>query len=126
MTPPPSAGIAKWDKTVRTFLEIEGVEPTNNAAERALRPAVIQRKISHGVQSSSSKGALCRSCLLTVTTSLRQQGRDVRAFLEQAWIADRLRSGVAPRSAGGRAIRDVRRGGASRPVNGYDKTCRPC
>ena len=87
-----------WGKTVRTclrvmkakealwtFLEIEGVEPTNNAAERALRPAVIQRKISHGVQ--SSKGALCRSRLLTVTTSLRQQGRDVWAFLEQAWIA---------------------------------------
>jgi transposase len=75
----------KAKEALWTFLEIEGVEPTNNAAERALRPAVIQRKISHGVQ--SSKGALCRSRLLTVTTSLRQQGRDVRAFLEQAWIA---------------------------------------
>ncbi|MCP9821038.1 hypothetical protein KBZ18_16325 [Synechococcus sp. Cruz-9H2] len=40
-----------------TFLEIEGVDPTNNAAldeffsagVRALRPSVIQRKISHGV-----------------------------------------------------------------------------
>ena len=53
-----------WAKTVRTcqqllqvadglwtFLEIEGVDPTNNAAERALRQSVIQRKISHGVQS---------------------------------------------------------------------------
>ena len=87
-----------WASTVRTcrkllkvtgalwtFLEIEGIEPTNNAAERALRQSVIQRKISHGVQ--STKGAICRSRLLTVTTSLRQQGRDVWQFLEQAWIA---------------------------------------
>jgi transposase len=95
-----------WGKTVRTcqqllkhkqalwtFLEHPGIEPTNNAAERALRPAVIQRKISHGVQ--SAKGALCRSRLLTVTTTLRQQGRDVWDFLEQAWIAQH-HGGVMP------------------------------
>jgi len=76
-----------------TFLEIEGVEPTNNAAERALRQSVIQRRISHGVQSVS--GAVCRSRLLTVTTTLRQQGRDVWDFLEQAWIAHH-RGGVMP------------------------------
>ena len=95
-----------WASTVRTcrkllkvtgalwtFLEIEGIEPTNNAAERALRQSVIQRKISHGVQ--STKGAICRSRLLTVTTTLRQQGRDVWQFLEQAWIAHH-RGGVMP------------------------------
>jgi len=95
-----------WAKTVRTchkllpvadglwtFLEMEGIEPTNNAAERALRQSVIQRKISHGVQSAS--GAICRSRLLTVTTTLRQQGRDVWEFLEQAWIAHH-RGGVMP------------------------------
>jgi transposase len=95
-----------WARTVRTcrkllkvrgalwtFLEIEGIEPTNNAAERALRQSVIQRKISHGVQ--SRQGAICRSRLLTVTTSLRQQGRDVWQFLEQAWIAHH-RDGVMP------------------------------
>ena len=95
-----------WARTVRTcqqllqrsdalwtFLEIQGIEPTNNAAERALRPSVIQRKISHGVQSSS--GALCRSRLLTVTTTLRQQGRDIWDFLEQAWIAHH-RGGAMP------------------------------
>jgi transposase len=95
-----------WASTVRTcrkllkvtgalwtFLEIEGIEPTNNAAERALRQSVIQRKISHGVQ--STKGAICRSRLLTVTTSLRQQGRDVWQFLEQAWITHH-RGGVMP------------------------------
>ena len=95
-----------WAKTVRTcqqilqvadalwtFLETCGIEPTNNAAERALRQSVIQRKISHGVQ--SRQGAICRSRLLTVTTSLRQQGRDVWQFLEQAWIAHH-HGGVMP------------------------------
>jgi len=95
-----------WAQTVRTcqqllqrkealwtFLEKEGIEPTNNAAERALRPSVIQRKISHGVQSAS--GAICRSRLLTVTTTLRQQGRDVWQFLEKAWVAHH-RGGVMP------------------------------
>ena len=95
-----------WSKTVRTcqqllqvadglwtFLEVEGIEPTNNAAERALRQSVIQRKISHGVQ--SRHGGICRSRLLTLITSLRQQGRDVWEFLEQAWIAH-YRNGVMP------------------------------
>ena len=90
-----------WAQTVRTccqllqrkdalwtFLETPGIEPTNNAAERALRPSVIHRKISHGVQSRA--GGICRSRLLTVTAALRQQGRDVWSFLEQAWIAHRL------------------------------------
>jgi hypothetical protein len=82
-----------------TFLEIERIEPTNNAAERALRQSVIQRKVtglpsnSRGVQ--SREGAICRSRLLTVTTTLRQQGRDVCQFLEQAWIAHH-RGGVMP------------------------------
>jgi len=90
-----------WAQTVRscqqlnqrkqalwTFLEKPGIEPTNNGAERALLQAVIQRKISHGVQSRS--GGLCRTRLLTVCTSLRQQGRDVWSFLELAWAAHRM------------------------------------
>ena len=84
-----------------TFLTIKGIEPTNNAAVdnvfsagvRALRRSVIQRKISHGVQ--SRQGATCRSRLLTVTTTLRQQGRDVWQFLEQAWVAHH-RGGMMP------------------------------
>jgi hypothetical protein len=84
-----------------TFLETCGIEPTNNAAVdevfsaglRALRQSVIQRKISHRVQ--SRQGAICRSRLLKVTTTLIQQGRDVWQFLEQAWIAHH-RGGVMP------------------------------
>lgn len=54
---------------------------------------MIQGKISHGVQ--SRQGAICRSRLLTVTTTVRQQGRNVWAFLEQAWIAQH-RGGLIP------------------------------
>ena len=86
---------------IYTFLDTSGIKPTNNPAKdeffsaglRALRQSVIQRKISHGVQSAS--GAVCRSRLLTITTTLRQQGRDVWEFLEQAWIAHH-RGGVMP------------------------------
>ncbi|MFM7640115.1 MAG: IS66 family transposase [Cyanobium sp.] len=89
---------SSWASTVRscrqilkvapalwTFLDHPDVEPTNNAAERALRPAVIHRKLSYGVQSQS--GSLCQSRLLTVTTTLKQQKRDVMAFLVEAWEA---------------------------------------
>jgi hypothetical protein len=85
--------LLKQKEALWTFLEIQGIEPTNNAAERALRQSVIQRKISHGVQ--SRQGAICRSRLLTVTTTLRQQGRDVWQFMEQAWVAHH-RGGVMP------------------------------
>ena len=88
--------LLKQKQALWTFLEQPGIEPTNNAAERALRPAVIQRKITRGVQSAN--GALCRSRLLTVTATLRQQGRDVWDFLEQAWIAHH-RGGVMPSAA---------------------------
>ena len=77
--------ILKVAPALWTFLEPPDVEPTNNAAERALRTAVIHRKLSYGVQ--SQRGALCQSRLLTVTTSLKQQGRDVMAFLVDAWEA---------------------------------------
>jgi hypothetical protein len=54
------------------FLEIHGIGPTNNTAERALRQSVIQHKNTHGDQSSNC--ALWRSRLLTVTTTLRNSG----------------------------------------------------
>jgi hypothetical protein len=79
--------------------KLEGIEPTHNAAEPALRQSVIQRKIrdlpSDSQDVQSRPGAICRSRLLTVTTSRRQQGRDIWGCLEQAWIAHH-RSGVRP------------------------------
>ncbi len=56
-----------------TFLEEEGVEPTNNASERALRHAVIWRKLSFGTQSAG--GSRFVETMLTVIETCRQQSR---------------------------------------------------
>ena len=65
-----------------TFLEHEGVEPTNNSAERAERPAVQWRKTSFG--NRSPEGELAVSRLLTVTQTCRMQKRNILAYLGQA------------------------------------------
>ena len=70
-----------------TFLCHPDLEPTNNASERALRRAVIARKLSLGVQSEWGGQLVAR--LLTVTTSLEQQGRDAMAFLMELMNAHR-------------------------------------
>jgi transposase len=62
-----------------TFTEVEGIEPTNNAAERALRPAVIQRKLSFGTQSAAGSRFLER--LLTVSETCRLQNRSPYQYL---------------------------------------------
>ena len=62
-----------------TFAAVEGVEPTNNAAERALRHAVCWRKMSFGTDSAGGSRFVER--VLTVVATCRQQGRDVLAFL---------------------------------------------
>ena len=65
-----------------TFLEVDGVQPTNNAAERALRPAVIWRKLSFGTQSAT--GSLFVGTILTVIETCRQQSRNPFAYLTAA------------------------------------------
>ncbi|MCA1600491.1 MAG: IS66 family transposase, partial [Acidobacteria bacterium] len=65
-----------------TFVRVEGVEPTNNAAERALRRAVLWRRKSFGTQSAAGSRFVER--ILTVVTSLRQQGRNVLEYLTAA------------------------------------------
>jgi transposase len=64
-----------------TFVEVEGVEPTNNAAERALRHAVIWRKLSFGTQSAAGSRFVER--MLTVIETCRRQGRDTLSWLTQ-------------------------------------------
>jgi transposase len=64
---------------------VEGGEPTNNTAERALRPAVLWRKSSFGHQSEAGKQFVER--LLTVVGTLRQQGRNVWEYLVVACTA---------------------------------------
>ena len=60
----------------------EGVEPTNNAAEQALRHGVLWRKTSFGTQSTS--GSLFVERMMTVVTTLRQQKRNVLDYLTAA------------------------------------------
>jgi transposase len=77
-----------------TFLEEEGVEPTNNRAERALRIAVQWRKISFGNRSDRGEAATAR--LLTVTQTCKLQGISILNYLTQAVI--RHRHGMPPTS----------------------------
>jgi hypothetical protein len=77
-----------WAKTVRTcrqllkvetalwlFVEVSDLEPTNNSAERAIRPAVLWKKTSFGSQSENESLFVAR--MLTVVNSLRSQNRSV-------------------------------------------------
>jgi transposase len=68
-----------------TFAQVAGVEPTNNVAERALRPAVLWRKGSFGTHSEA--GSRFAERLLTVTATCRQQRRSLFAFLVEAVTA---------------------------------------
>ena len=69
------------------FIEREGVEPTNNAAERALRCAVQWRKTSFGSRSVKGETAMAR--LLTVTRTCRMQNRNSLRYLSAAVRAHR-------------------------------------
>jgi hypothetical protein len=70
--------LLKWESALWTFARHLGVEPTNNAAEQALRPAVIWT--AQFRQSVGSGQSIC-STLLTVITTLNVQGQDVLEFL---------------------------------------------
>ena len=65
-----------------TFLEEEGVEPTNNAVEQVLRTAVQWRKISFGNRSRNGEIATAR--LLTVVQTCKRQRRHVLGYLTEA------------------------------------------
>jgi len=69
-----------------TFVDVEGIEPTNNAAEQALRHAVIWRKLSFGTQSPAGSRFVER--MLTVIETCRRQDRNVFAWLSEAVAAD--------------------------------------
>jgi transposase len=65
-----------------TFVQVEGVEPTNNTAERAIRPGVLWRKGSFGTQSAA--GSRFVESMLTVVATLKQQQRNVLEYLTAA------------------------------------------
>jgi transposase len=85
--------LLKLEPALWTFLRVEGVEPTNNAAERALRHAVLWRKSSYGT--ASAKGSRYVANILTVVATCRQQASNVLEFVTSCCQA-RLRGQIAP------------------------------
>jgi transposase len=85
--------ILKRRQALWTFVQVEGVEPTNNTAERSIRPGVQWRKSSFGTQSEA--GSRFVESMLTVVTTLKQQNRHVLDYLTAAHEAV-LRGEPAP------------------------------
>lgn len=75
-----------------TFVHEEGVAPTNNAAERALRTAVQWRKIMFGTRSNEGERAVER--LLTIVRTCQLQQLNALAYLTAAVAAYRRRHPV--------------------------------
>jgi transposase len=73
--------ILKVEANLWTFVNVEGVEPTNNAAERALRQAVLWRKKSFGTRGPAGSQYVER--ILTVVASCRLQGRNTLEYLTE-------------------------------------------
>jgi transposase len=74
--------LMKWKGSVFRFLWEEGVEPTNNAAEQAVRSGVIWRRGSGGTKSAAGSDFVAR--ILSVGATCRQQGKEVSEYLTEA------------------------------------------
>jgi transposase len=74
--------LLKLRQALWTFVRHEGVEPTNNAAERAIRPGVLWRKGSFGTQ--STEGSRFVEAMMTVGATLKQQHRHVLTYVTAA------------------------------------------
>src|SRR6266516_4020919 len=85
--------ILKRHEALWTFVQVEGVEPTNNTAERSIRPGVQWRQGSFGTQ--SAEGSRFVESMMTVGATLKQQKRNVLAYLTAAHEAA-LRGEAAP------------------------------
>jgi transposase len=85
------AEIRRVEEGLWAFARAPGVEPTNNAAERAERHAVIWRRISGGTD--SARGSRFVERMLSVVATCRQQGRGVLEYLRSCFEA--ARSGQA-------------------------------
>jgi transposase len=74
--------ILELEPALWTFVNVEGIEPTNNAAEHRVRHGVMWRKTSFGTDSPSGSRFVER--ILTVVTTLRLQGRNVLDYVTEA------------------------------------------
>lgn len=82
-----AAEILKLEEAMWTFVEVDGVEPTNNFGERCIRHPVMWRKTSFGTQ--SAKGSRFVERILTAVTTLKLQKRNVLEFLTETLSAHR-------------------------------------
>lgn len=80
-------------KHMWTFVDVESVEPTNNAAERGVRPGVQWRKDSFGTH--STEGSRFVERIMTAAATCKQHGRNVTEYVTQACAA-RLNGCHAP------------------------------
>ncbi len=67
------AGLLEEYDALWTFCEVPGISPTNNAAERALRHAVILRKIQLGTQAEKGNRWIKRICTVRGTCTLQHR-----------------------------------------------------
>lgn len=84
-------GFLLHEPALWTFVYKRGVDLTNNLAERAIRPAVMWRKICFGTWSTTGGRFVER--IMTVAATLRRRGKSVLQYLSQAILAHR--SGTA-------------------------------
>jgi len=68
-----------------TYLYHEAVEPTNNLAERDIRPSVIQRKLSYGTQSDAGEAFVER--ILSVAVTFKKQAKNIFNYLTACFTA---------------------------------------
>jgi transposase len=92
--------LRKYRPKLTTFLHHPAVDGTNNAAERALRPAVVMRKITGG--SRSEAGARAWAILASVMRTAEQQGREVletiKTLLRAEWSGQEVTLLIDPNS----------------------------
>jgi transposase len=84
--------VTKLEPALWTFAMVDGAEPTNNAAERALRPAVLWRKGCFGADSADGNTFVAK--ILTVAATCRQLRRHLLSYLTHAVIAHRANQPV--------------------------------
>lgn len=85
--------LRQWD-AVFLFLDVEGVEPTNNVAEQGLRSGVIWRRTTQGTRTEAGSTFVQR--IMTAHANCKRQGRSVLRFLADTLLAHR--QGLKPPS----------------------------
>jgi transposase len=79
------ADVLEHREALWSFVMHEGIEPTNNHAEREIRPLVLWRKRSFGCQGERGERFVER--IMTTVATARKQGHDILNFLVQSWRA---------------------------------------